>query len=97
MCRYERSDEDEDVDHTTQASFWKNIKEILTQIFNFRRLKSPTTLSGGIVAWEVFLFCEYMVCSSAFVLVRICWICRMEVENNSDTNYPSMKNYTCNS
>lgn len=67
MCRYEKSDEDEDVDHNTQASFWKNIQEILIQIFNFRRLKSPTTLSGGIVAWEVFFFCEYMVCSSALV------------------------------
>jgi hypothetical protein len=64
MCRYEKSDEDEDVDHSTQGSFWENVKEILIQIFNFRRMKSPTALSSGIVAWEVLLFCEYMVCSS---------------------------------
>lgn len=56
LLRYQRSDVDEDVDHSTQASLWKNIKEILIQIFNFRRLKSPTTLSGGIVAWEVLIF-----------------------------------------
>jgi hypothetical protein len=67
MCRYQRSDEDEDVDCSTQDSLWKNIKAILIQIFNFRRLKSPTTLSGGIVAWEVLIFCEYLVCSSALV------------------------------
>lgn len=65
MCRYQRSDVDEDLHHSTQASLWKNIKEISIQIFNFRKLKSPTTLSGGIVAWEVLIFCEYMMCSSA--------------------------------
>jgi hypothetical protein len=72
MCRYEKSDEDEDVGHSTQGSFWEKIKEILIQIINFRRLKSPTALSSGIVAWEVLLFCEYMVCSSAFVSLRRC-------------------------
>jgi hypothetical protein len=57
--RYEKSVEDEDIDHSTEASLCENVKEVLIQIFNFRGLKSPTALSSGIVAWEVLIFCEY--------------------------------------
>jgi hypothetical protein len=56
MYRYQKSDEDDD---TAKASSSENIKDVLTQIFNIKRLKSPTILSGGIVAWEVLIFCKY--------------------------------------
>ena len=59
MCRYQKSDEDEDIDYTAKASSWETVKDVLTQIVNFKRLKSPTVLSGGIVAWEVLMFCKY--------------------------------------
>jgi hypothetical protein len=55
MCRYQKSDEDED----TEASCRVTAKDVLAQIVNFKKLKSPTTLSGGIVAWEVLIFCKY--------------------------------------
>lgn len=59
ISRYEKSDEDEDIDYSTEASFCGNVKEVLIQIFNIKGVKSPTALSSGIVAWEVLIFCEY--------------------------------------
>jgi hypothetical protein len=59
MYRYEKSDEDDDTDSNTKASSLGTVKDVLTQIFNFKKLKSPTVLSGGIVAWEVLIFCKY--------------------------------------
>lgn len=59
MYRYQKSDEDDDIDCTTKASRSETVKNILTQTFNFNRLKSPTILSGGIVAWEVLIYCKY--------------------------------------
>lgn len=56
LLRYQKSDEDEDIDCTAKASSWETVKNVLTQIVNFKRLKSPTVLSGGIVAWEVLIF-----------------------------------------
>jgi len=59
MYRYEKNDEDDDIDCNTKASSVGTVKDVLTQIFNFKKLKSPTILSGGIVAWEVLIFCKY--------------------------------------
>jgi len=56
LLRYEKSDEDDDIDCNTKASSVGTVKDVLTQIFNFKKLKSPTILSGGIVAWEVLIF-----------------------------------------
>jgi len=56
LLRYEKSDEDDDTDSNTKASSLGTVKGVLTQIFNFKKLKSPTVLSGGIVAWEVLIF-----------------------------------------
>jgi hypothetical protein len=60
MYRYQKSDDDDDdIDCTTKASRSETVKDVLTQTFNFKKLKSPTILSGRIVAWEVLLFCKY--------------------------------------
>ncbi|GFG37129.1 hypothetical protein Cfor_05790, partial [Coptotermes formosanus] len=56
MYRYQKSDEDEEIGYTAKASSWEAVKDVLTQIFNFKKLRSPTILSGGIVAWEVLIF-----------------------------------------
>jgi hypothetical protein len=58
MYRYQKSDEDEEIGYTAKASSWEAVKDVLTQIFNFKKLRSPTILSGGIVAWEVLIFCK---------------------------------------
>jgi hypothetical protein len=63
LSRYEKTDVDEDTGCSTEAGLCVNVKEILIQIFNFRRLKSPTSLSSQIVAWEVLIFCEYCYAS----------------------------------
>lgn len=59
MYRYQKSDEDDDIDYTAKASSLGSVKDVLIQIFNFKKVKSPTSLSGGIVAWEVLIFCKY--------------------------------------
>ena len=59
MYRYQKTDEDDDISCSDKASSLETIKDVLMQIFNFKRLKSPTILSGGIVAWEVLIFCKY--------------------------------------
>ena len=60
MYRYQKSDEDDDdINCNAKASSLETVKDVLKQIFNFKKLKSPTVLSGGIVAWEVLLFCKY--------------------------------------
>lgn len=59
VYRYQKSDEDDDIEGNAKASSLETVKNVLTQIFNFKRLKSPTILSGGIVAWEVLIFCKY--------------------------------------
>jgi amino acid transporter len=56
LLRYQKSDEDDDIECNARASSLETVKDVLTQIFNFKRLKSPTILSGGIVAWEVLIF-----------------------------------------
>jgi hypothetical protein len=60
MYRYQKSDEDDDINYNAKTSVLETFKDVLTQIFNFKRLKSPTILSGGIVAWEVLIFCKYI-------------------------------------
>ena len=59
MYRYQKSDEDDDIDCNAKAGSLETVKDVLTQIFNLKRMKSPTILSGGIVAWEVLIFCKY--------------------------------------
>ena len=59
MYRYQKSDEDDDIDYTAKASSLESVKDVVMQIFNLKKVKSPTALSGGIVAWEVLIFCKY--------------------------------------
>lgn len=59
MYRYQKTDEDDDIDNTAKASSLETVKDVLIQLFNFKKVKSPTALSGGIVAWEVLIFCKY--------------------------------------
>jgi hypothetical protein len=59
MYRYQKTNEDDDIDYTAKESRSETVKDVLKQTFNFNRLKSPTILSGGIVAWEVLIFCKY--------------------------------------
>lgn len=60
------SDSEAEPLNDTNITFWK----LLTQTFNFRRLKEPCKLSERTVAVQIFVYCMYILFKIKCCLVQ---------------------------
>ncbi|KAJ4442791.1 hypothetical protein ANN_04384 [Periplaneta americana] len=56
LLRYQKTDEDIDIEPVPADSTFRNVKRILLQIFNIQKLTIPISVSGKIVSWNVLIY-----------------------------------------